>query len=161
MKKNPDHFRRERKFQIYKGHFPRHFCSCKHLTARKKKGSMYCWNKISARRACLSFGNPLVHLETNRSYVQSSWIWDASSSLQQFDHQHWSQSVGLVSSRAVVLLTKSRRFELGTPCSYGINILLSLTEFTEAVTVCFQLEPTTCWKEMMGFVPLLCAVPLM
>lgn len=85
---------------------------------------MYCWNKISGRRASLSFGNPLVHLETNLSYVQSSWIWDASSSLQQSDQQYWSQSVGLVSSRAVILLTKSRRFGLGTSCSYGSNILL-------------------------------------
>lgn len=32
-------------------------------------------------------------------------------------------NLGLGSSRAVILVTKSRRFGLGTSCSYGINIL--------------------------------------
>lgn len=70
-------------------------------------------------------------------------------------------NLGLGSSRAVILVTKSRRFGLGTSCSYGINILFRVWQFSEAAAVCFQLGPTTCWREMMEFVPLLCAVPVM
>lgn len=161
MIKNSNHFRRDRKIQICKRHFPRYFCLCKHLTARKKRGCMHGWNKISARRVSLSFGNPLVHLETNLSYVQSSWIWDASSRRNLTSNTEvnllawwaleqwfcWQRAGGLGWAHLANAVVASI-FCWGDP---------GRTEFTEAVAVCFQLGPTICWKERMGFDALCCA----
>lgn len=165
MIKNSNHFRRDRKIQICKRHFPRYFCLRKHPTARKKRGSVHGWNKISARRASLSFDNPLGHLETKLSYVQSSWICNASSRRNLTSHTEanllawwalqqwfcWQRAVGLGWAHLASAV-------MASIFCWGDH---GLTEFTEAVAVCLQLGPTTCWKEMMDFVHLLCAVPLM